>query len=188
MSGRESDDRPNWLRLGVWALFFGALAFWSGSNLQQCRPPSELVGTEAPPFEAPIVAGDGAGDRVSLEAERGHAVLLDFWASWCAPCRASIPIVTRVAQRHAAAGLVTYGVNVEADRTIAHVVRAHRSVGAGFPSLLDEGWRMQAAYEVETIPTLVLVDRRGRVRSYEIGVPDEGALDAEVREILSEPP
>lgn len=173
--------------MAVWAVFFGVLALWTAQNVFHCAPESPLVGQPAPPFEAAIVAGDGAGDRVSLEALRGQPVMLDFWASWCPPCRASIPILTRVARRHREAGLVTLGVNVETERPDVFVQRAHAALGAGFPSLHDD-FRMQSGYGVQSLPTLVLVDRRGIVRRFEIGVPDEEELDAQIREILAESP
>lgn len=173
-------------RLGGWALFFFVLALWSGLRLWHRESP--LLHRPAPPFSAAIVAGDGAGDRVSLQGLRGHPVMLDFWASWCPPCRASIPILTRLARRHEPAGLVALGVNVEVERPRSFVARAHAALGAGFPTVHDEGLRMQAAYGVTTLPTLVLIDRRGIVRRLDVGVPSETALDAEIRRLLEEPP
>lgn len=170
-----------------WGFVFLVLATWAGQHLQRCGPTSELIGQPAPAFEEGIVAGEGAGDRVALDALRGRPVLLDFWASWCPPCRASIPIVSRLAARHAGAGLVTLGVNVEGDRPPEFVARAHRALEAGFPSLADPSYAMQSAYEVSSIPTLVLIDRRGVVRYYEVGVPVEEDLDALLGEVLAEP-
>lgn len=184
----ERDAPPNVLRLGAWALFFLVLAIWSGQYVVRCGSHRDLVARPAPPFEGVIAAGDGAGDRVSLETLRGQPVMLDFWASWCQPCRASIPILSRLAARHAADGLVTLGVNVEQERPVRHVIRAHAAIAAGFPTLHDQGWRMQSAYGVETIPTLVLIDRRGMVRTVRVGVPSESDLDVEIREILGERP
>lgn len=180
--------RPSLLRMIAWAVFFGALAVWSAQNAFSCAPESALVGQPAPELDAAIVAGEGRGDRISLAALRGRPVLLDFWASWCPPCRASVPILTRLARAHAEAGLVTLGVNVETDRPPAFVERAHRALGAGFPSLHDQAWALQTGYEVRSLPTLVLIDRRGVVRRWEVGVPDEEALDAQIREILAETP
>ena len=179
--------RPSFLRLGVWAVFFGLMALWAAQNVFDWGPQSPLIGQPAPTFEAPIVAGDGEGDRVALEPLRGRAVMLDFWASWCPPCRASIPIVTRVAERHAADGLVTLGVNVERERSPVFVQRAHAALHAGFPSLHDTTG-MQFDYGIQSLPTLILIDRRGVVRLFEVGVPDEEALDAHIREILREDP
>jgi len=184
---RPRGARPSFLRLGVWAVFFGLMALWAAQNVFQCAPESPLVGRPAPPFEAPIVAGDGEGDRVSLEPLRGRAVMLDFWASWCPPCRASIPIVSRLAERHAPGGLVTLGVNVERERSPVFVRRAHAALHAGFPSLHDENG-MQFDYAVQSLPTLVLIDRRGVVRLVEVGIPDEDSLDAQIRGILGENP
>lgn len=151
---------------------------------------SPLVSRPAPALEGLIVAGEGAesGDRVSLESLRGRPVILDFWASWCPPCRASIPMLSRLAAAHRDAGLVTLGVNVEANQTRRHVQAAHRALGAGFPTLHDEHYQMQAAYGVSSLPTLVLIDRRGVVRRVEIGVPSESDLDAQITEILQENP
>jgi cytochrome c biogenesis protein CcmG/thiol:disulfide interchange protein DsbE len=175
-------------RLAGWALFALFVVVWAGQNAFQCGPESALVGRPSPAFEGVIVAGDGVGDRISRQASLGRPVLLDFWASWCAPCRASIPIVSRLARAHAAAGLITVGVNIEWDRPVRHVVLAHRSLGGAFPTLQDEAGRMQQAFGVTSIPTLVLIDRRGVVRRVEVGMPDEGRLDAQIREIAREVP
>ena len=176
------------LRVLGWGLFFLVMAVYFAQSLFPQQSP--LVSQPAPPLEGPIVAGDGAdrGDRVSLASLRGRPVMLDFWASWCAPCRASIPIVSRLAAAHREAGLVTLGVNVEANQPRRHVVAAHRAFGAGFPTLHDEHWQMQAAYGIRSLPTLVLIDRRGVVRRVEIGMPDESDLDAEIADIIRENP
>ena len=116
----ETRQRPptaTILRLLGWAVFFLGLAIWAGPSALRCGGTSPLVGQPAPTFEGAIAAGEGAGsDRISLEGLRGRPVLLDLWASWCAPCRASIPILSRVAARHREAGLVTLGVNIESEQ------------------------------------------------------------------------
>jgi thiol-disulfide isomerase/thioredoxin len=183
-----SDREPTLGRVAAKGLFV-ALAIAGGAALLRSHRPA-LVGQPAPAFGGPIVAGEGAEsrDRVSRESLRGQVVVLDFWASWCAPCRASIPILSRIARRHRAGGLVTLGVNIEATQPAQYVARAHRALGAGFPTLHDATWEMQRAFGVHSVPTIVVVDRRGVVRWYERGIPSEDALDAEIREILREPP
>ena len=186
---READRRVM-RRLGGWALGFLALAAWSSLAPRACGGESALVASEVPAFEGAIVSGAGAaaGDRVSSTSLRGQVVLLDFWASWCGPCRMSMPILSRIAARHAGQGLVALGVNLEHDRAAADVARAHRSLGAGFPTLHDQGGAMHRAFGIQSLPTLVVVDRRGQVREVEVGVPDEAALEARLVAMLAEAP
>jgi thiol-disulfide isomerase/thioredoxin len=177
------------IRLATWPVFLVGLVAL-GQNVIECAQPSPLIGHPAPPFSLPVVAGEGAAerDRVSLEALRGQVVLLDFWASWCPACRASIPILSRIAARYRDRGLVTLGINVEADRTPEFVARAHRALGAGFPSLHDASWSVQRAYGIRSLPTIVVLDRQGVVRRFDVGMSSESELDARVRELLDAPP
>ena len=149
------------------------------------RPPHGLVGEQAPSLELPLIAGEGQGDRVSLAHLRGRVVLLDFWASWCAPCRRAIPILNQV---HARFGdrIAMYGVNVDTGLAPASIRAAHRSFRAQFPSLGDSALATQTAYEVVSIPTLVLIDAEGIIRWVDRGIPDADEV-AEHIEVLLEP-
>ena len=182
------DDRRGIMRaVGIGALVFVAvMAFGAPGMFGGAGVSSPLVGQPAPPFAAEITAGDGAAahDRISLEDLRGSVVVLDFWASWCQPCRTSIPIVGRVAAAHRAAGLVTLGINVESDLPAARVVAAHRALEIPIPTLQDPGFRIQSAYGISSLPTLVVIDRTGVVRRVHTGVPEEQWLDEVVRELL----
>ena len=162
----------------------------SGAVITGYRPggtsaPGPLVGRPVPDLTLPVVAGDGAGDRVALRDLRGEVVLLDFWAGWCRPCRRSIPVLNRV---HARLGdrVRMFGINVESGEPAANVRRSHRSFGARFPSLQDERLAAQTAFAVEGIPTLVLVDREGTIRWTGRGVPREGEVVARAEELLDD--
>ncbi|MGE0784936.1 MAG: TlpA family protein disulfide reductase [Sandaracinaceae bacterium] len=189
MSAPEPETSPTKLLLGglaiaaIVALAIGA-AFFSGGDGRRTSP---LVGRVAPTFELPLVAGTGAGDRVSLEALRGEVVALDFWASWCGPCRMSIPVLNRVHDRYGSR-VHMYGLNVESQVPPAAVVDAHRSFGALFPTLQDQGYRAQADYQVQSIPTLVLIDRQGTIRYLHTGVPDEDDVGDVLDELLATTP
>lgn len=77
-----------------------------------------------------------------------------------------------------------YGVNLDHGMDVAGVQRAHRSFGAQFPSLRDVGGEAQSAYMVQSIPTLVLIDRRGIVRYVHTGVPDPDDVAGRIDELL----
>jgi cytochrome c biogenesis protein CcmG/thiol:disulfide interchange protein DsbE len=182
------DDRRAVLRaIGIGALVFVAvMAFGAPQMFGGEGVSSPLVGHPAPAFAAEITAGDGAlaHDRVSLESLRGNVVVLDFWASWCQPCRTSLPIVGQVTSAHAAEGLVTLGINVESELPPARVVAAHRALEVPMPTIQDPGFQIQQAYGVASLPTLVLIDRTGTVRRVHTGVPDAHWLDEAIRELL----
>lgn len=151
------------------------------------RPASALLGQPAPDFGLPIVAGPGSaeGDRVLLSGLAGRVVVLDFWASWCGPCRRSIPALNQVHERYGSR-VEILGINIETGLPPAAVREAHRDFGARFRSLQDEQHRAQSAYAVDSIPMLVVIDRRGTVRWVERGVPDPEEVAARLDELLAE--
>lgn len=146
---------------------------------------SPLIGGPAPDVDLALVSGDGEGDRVQLSALRGDVVLLDFWASWCGPCRMSIPALNEVHERYEGR-IRMYGVNVQPELRPDGVRAAHRDFGASFPSLHDARQEAQSLYGVTSIPTLVIVDRVGMVRHVEAGVPDPDDVAARLDELLAE--
>lgn len=144
-----------------------------------------LSGRRVPSLSLPVVSGpgEGAGDRIDLGATEGKPLVLDFWASWCAPCRASIPVLNALHDEHGDR-VRFWGINVEPNRPPAFIREAHRDFGAGFGSLLDERGDAQAAFGVDAIPTIVVVDGRGVVRWMERGVPSRAELGQRLRSIV----
>lgn len=149
------------------------------------RSDSPLVGGEAPDVSLALVTGEGQGDRVSVSGLRGEVVLLDFWASWCGPCRMSIPALNEVHERYGSR-IRMYGVNVQPELREDAVRAAHRDFGADFPSLHDARQEAQARCGVQSIPTLVMIDRDGVIRHVESGVPDPDDVAARLDEILTD--
>ncbi|MFO0695886.1 MAG: TlpA disulfide reductase family protein [Polyangiales bacterium] len=145
---------------------------------------SGLEDREAPTFDAVIEAGDGQGDRVSLADQRGRVVVLDFWASWCGPCRQSVPILNRVAARFRDKPVSIYGVNVEPELGPRRLLLAHQGIGAIFPTFQDKNGDLQRDYGVQMLPTLVVIDPEGKVRHVSSGVPFEGRLVSVVDGLL----
>lgn len=150
-------------------------------------PSAALIGQRAPELDLPLASGPGAaeGDRIALTALTGRVVLLDFWASWCGPCRQSIPTLNRIHERYGRR-VEMLGVNVEAGVPRPAIERAYREFGARFHTLQDVRLEAQEAYRVESIPTLVLIDRSGTVRWVESGVPDLDEVSDRIDELLGE--
>ena len=147
----------------------------------QCTPSSVLEGQHAPAFVLPVVAGLGheEGDRIDLARMQGNVVVLDFWASWCPPCRASVPALDAFARAHPEVTVI--GVNVETDRNEAFVRRAHANFGATYATVHDATGALQQAYSVSQLPTLLVIDSHGVVTESHVGAVDEAWLSSHVR-------
>ncbi len=117
------------------------------------------VDAEAPDFTLERIVGDS----VQLSQLRGKVVLLDFWATWCAPCRYDMPHVQALYEELGERGLAVFGVSSEPrERAQAYLDQN----GFTFPSLIDGGMRAAALYQIHAIPTFIVVDRRGRIAAY----------------------
>jgi len=129
-------------------------------------------GSEAPDFGGPLLGG---GDRFRLADERGHPVVLAFWASWCGPCMAELPGVERVATELRKPPHTTrlIAVNTEGDRAAA--AAAVQRLGLTMPVVLDDG-SASSAYQVTTIPHTVIIDGAGKVAAVLRGVAPEDEL------------
>jgi peroxiredoxin/outer membrane lipoprotein-sorting protein len=121
--------------------------------------PSDWVGKAAPDFNLQ----DLAGRRVALKELRGQVVVLDFWATWCGPCRIDMPRIEALHKEMKAQGLRVFGVNGED----AQVARAYLDRnGYTFPTLSDPGMAVSRLYEVSAIPTAVVIDKQGKIGAY----------------------
>jgi thiol-disulfide isomerase/thioredoxin len=114
------------------------------------------------------------GEPWKLSEQAGQAVLLNFWASWCEPCRAEMPALQRLAARHAQAGLQVLAVNF---RESSDTVRRFMSTtGMTLPVLMDADGSAAKSLGIGIFPTTVVIDRRGRIR---LTVSGECAWDQE---------
>jgi thiol-disulfide isomerase/thioredoxin len=139
-----------------------------------------LVGRDVPELALPVVAnGDsvgGEGAMLTMSGLRGRAVLLDFWATWCGPCRAEAPIVDRVSRRWSDRGVTVVGVNTDtADQGDPREFAAAH--GLSYPIVRDLTGAASHAYAIESIPTLVVVSRSGKVVAVRTGITDDSEIE-----------
>jgi cytochrome c biogenesis protein CcmG/thiol:disulfide interchange protein DsbE len=145
------------------------------------------IGRDAPDFTLPLVANGGSvgtsKEILTLSDLRGSAVLLDFWATWCEPCRIQAPIVDQLARRWHEHGVVVVGVNTDAPDQ-GNPGSFARSFGLSYPIVHDDVGVASRAYDVESLPTLVVVSRLGKIVAVRTGITDDAELERLVRQAL----
>ena len=155
-----------------------ATAAPSGSDAPS-SPVVLAVGQPAPP----LVGVDLDGRTVDLAALRGRPVIVNFWGSWCTPCRDEFPLLAAGLDRHRGDGLAIIGVLFKDDPGPARAFIAR--MGAGWPSVADPDGAFARAYRVVAPPQTYFIDRDGVVRSFQVGeVADAAELEAHLAEIL----
>jgi peroxiredoxin len=126
------------------------------------------------------------GPNLRLAEQRGQVVLVNFWATWCGPCRQELPQLDRLYEKYRSAGFVLLGVNVDDDA--ARAAGIARQLGLRFPVLFDADKSVSRLYELQSMPATVLIDRDGRVRYLHRGYQDGVLLDYErqIRALVTE--
>ncbi|MEM7079513.1 MAG: TlpA disulfide reductase family protein [Pseudomonadota bacterium] len=126
------------------------------------------------------------GGNLRLEEYRGQVVLINFWASWCGPCRQEMPILDRLHQRYEDTGFAVLGVNVEGE--VAPAQKIVDKTNVTFPVLIDEGQEVSEMYDLEAMPSTVVVDRDGVVRYMHRGYKpgDEAKYVEVVKKLIRE--
>ena len=140
-------------------------------------PPLDAAdaGQPAPAFALPTAKGE----TIALDKLRGKVVYVDFWASWCVPCRESMPLLDTLYKRHRDAGFAVVGINK--DVAAADAERFLVQNPANFTVVYDEAGGTPAAYGVKGMPSSYLIDARGNVTFVERGFLDESKAELESR-------
>lgn len=126
------------------------------------------------------------GENLKLSEFRGEVVMINFWASWCGPCRQEMPILDAMYEQYKDLGFTILGVNVEEDPEGAR--KLLKSIPVNFPVLLDSENAVSELYKVVAMPSTYLVDRDGNLRFYHMGYKPgyEKDYDTQVRSLLRE--
>jgi thiol-disulfide isomerase/thioredoxin len=133
------------------------------------------VGAKAPALALPTASGE----TVTLEGLRGKVVYVDFWASWCGPCRKSFPWMADMQKKYGSSGFTVVAVNVDKKRPDAE--RFLQSTPALFTVVYDPAGATPAAWSVKAMPSSFLVDAKGSVTFVESGFRDENIPELEGR-------
>jgi cytochrome c biogenesis protein CcmG/thiol:disulfide interchange protein DsbE len=151
-------------------------AFW----LVTVGARAAAVGDSAPAFALPT----SGGGTISLEQLRGQVVYVDFWASWCGPCRRSFPWMNELQQRYGGRGVTIVAINVDAKRADAD--RFLRQYPATFAVVYDSTGATPGAYAVKAMPSSYIIDSQGRLAGVEQGFHEErrAAIEEKIRSLI----
>ena len=147
-----------------------------------------LIGNPAPPFSLDPLANSKA--KVATKALAGKVVLVDFWATWCEPCKKSFPKLQELSVKYKVSGFEILAVSEDDDDKDIDkkIVSFADSNGAKFPVAWDKDKAIAQKYNPATMPSSFLIDRKGVIRFAHIGYHEgeEAELDKEIKELLDE--
>jgi len=182
MTAQRRSHRAGWGIAGLIALL---IALNGGAAIKDCRNLRPVhQGEEAPQFTIPHIDAQGrlAGE-FTLSESRGKVVILDFWATWCGPCKASMPVLNEIAQRYADRGVIVLSINTEGG---AAAQRARTMANQLAPSveLLSDTGVASSLYKVNTIPHMLMLDRKGTVRWVHRGMGTRAGLRKDLEQAI----
>jgi cytochrome c biogenesis protein CcmG/thiol:disulfide interchange protein DsbE len=190
MNGRRAFALGAWVGIAVLAVVAGALALFQlrtqgtsavgGFAVADYQARAEVESSPAPDFELPSLEH---GEPIRLSSFRGHVVVLNFWASWCAPCRLEAPGLRRVSERYRNRGVRFLGVNYRDDAAAAHAFVDEFRLG--YPSVSDPSGSLAYDYELVGFPSTFIIDPAGTMRYRFVGYLDEAVLEDAVSDVLS---
>ncbi|HET9865502.1 MAG TPA: TlpA disulfide reductase family protein [Steroidobacteraceae bacterium] len=146
-----------------------------------------LAASSSGPAPGFSLSGRG-GKTIDLAQFKGQVVMINFWATWCGPCRQEMPLLEEIYKKYKPMGFTMLGVNVEPDTKDAEAWLGKLSKPVTFPIAFDVDSKVSKLYKVETMPSTVIVDRKGNVRvlhrGYKTG--DENVYLTQIRTLLKE--
>jgi peroxiredoxin len=175
-----------------WTLLFIGAILLGGAWIALSRVNNPIAGSSAPPnpqvgFSAPDFTQDAlTGDPITLSDLRGKVVVLNFWASWCAPCRAEMPALNAVYEKFREQGLVVLGVNTTYQDDEAGARAAVQAWGLTFPIVLDRDSAPSRQYRIQAMPTTFFIGRDGVIGDIVFGGPmSEALIASKIEKLMS---
>ena len=145
-----------------------------------------LAGSSAAAPAPTFTLASRAGQDVSLAQYKGNVVMINFWASWCGPCRQEMPLLETIYKKYNKMGFTMLGVNVEPDSNAANDWL--KATPVSFPILYDRDSKVSKLYDVGGMPSTVIIDRSGKVRVLHRGYKpgDENEYLDSIRTLIRE--
>jgi cytochrome c biogenesis protein CcmG, thiol:disulfide interchange protein DsbE len=165
-------------------LLFAALLLGLGG----CTGKSPADGPPALDTKAPRYTGKTIeGEYVALDDYLGQVVLLNVWATWCAPCREELPELQALQRKHGPQGFTVVGVSVDKPQALGQVRSMVKQLGLDYPMVFDPNGEAVLTFEVSGYPTSFLLDRTGKIQWRRNGIirPNDSELDAALRAALA---
>jgi cytochrome c biogenesis protein CcmG, thiol:disulfide interchange protein DsbE len=181
-------DSRRWALFSVAVLSLGVLWILASrlpvaSTTGGAPPPSPREGFSAPDFTLETLDGE----QISLSDLHGQVVLVNFWASWCPPCRAEMPAIESVYRSYEGLGLEVLAVNTANQDDVASAAAFVQELGLSFPIPLDHTGAVSASYNLHGLPSSYFIDRQGVIRSVVVGGPmSEALVQSRVEDLLGE--
>jgi thiol-disulfide isomerase/thioredoxin len=149
--------------------------------------PAFAASTSSGPAPAFSLSARG-GKQIDLNQFKGQVVMINFWATWCGPCRQEMPLLEDIYKKYKPMGFTMLAVNVEPDSAAAEAWLAKLSKPVTFPVAFDTESKVSKLYKVPGMPTTVFVDRKGNVRVMHKGYKpgDENFYLTQIRSMLKE--
>ena len=184
----------------AWNLFIGAVvligAGWiyltripSNGTTGGSPPPSPMEGFSAPGFTLDLLGSDSSNEKVSLSDYRGQVVMINFWATWCPPCREEMPAMQSVYEDYQEEGFVVLAVNTTFQDNELDVIDFIAEYGLSFPILMDRSGDVSQQYQLRGLPSTYFVDHKGVIQTVIVGGPmNETMIRSRVDTMLKEAP
>jgi peroxiredoxin len=144
---------------------------------------SQEVGSKAPDFSAK----DLSGNIIKLSEIKDKVIVLDFWASWCIPCKKSMPHLADLYNKLKDTTFTIIGINLDEDKNKINTFKESIGIEIPFPVINDKESKLPSLYNVEGMPTTIIIDKQGIIKFKETGFDNDikEKLDKTIYELLS---
>ena len=166
-----------------WSAFFLGAVLYSTT---QCAVGADSVETIAATVAPNFVLKNSNGKNIRLRELHGQVVMINFWATWCGPCREEMPKLEQLYRQYREVGFTLIGINIDDNTDSA--IGFSKKLNVTFPILFDKDKQVSKLYKVDAMPSSILIDRDGKLRYLHRGYKPgyEISYQSEVRALLKE--